>query len=342
MTRINNHPRKRILAIGRPKFALAELAELEALYDVDFVMPTNRSETKSAIAEICAKTPAPYDACFWLFGWTHYKPFDKDLLEPVLPCGMFAGGGAGYDNVDVEWMSHNGAWYSNTPGTPTTGTADMHIFLMLAALRGTTLAERTCREGRWREGLPLFDDPDGKVLGIVGMGDIGREVAKKARIFNMDIIYYNRRRLPDEIEKELGAEYVSFEDLIKQCDVLSINCPLSKDTYHLISHKEFTKMKDGVYVVNTARGAIIDETALKEALISGKVCRAGLDVFESEPHIDPFFLNSDSVTIQPHYGGFSVGTIRKGEKLILENIKCYLETGKPVTPVNESELRLVN
>ncbi|KAK9464534.1 glycerate-and formate-dehydrogenase [Lipomyces arxii] len=288
---------KRVLAIGKPKFALAELAELEAKYEIDYVIPTNRFETFAAVHLACATRPTNYDWCFWLFGYTHYKPFDRELLEPVLPCGLYAGGGAGYDSVDVEWITSAGAYYTSTPGTPTIGTADMHVFLILAA-------EKVASEDRWRDGLPLYDDPEGKILGIIGMGDIERDVAGKMKAFDMKIIYNNRQRLPTDVEELLDAEYVSLEQLLRRCDVLSINCPLTKETYHLISTEEFDMMKNGVYVVNTARGAIIDEQAFKDASISGKVFRAGLDVFETKPHIDPFFRKCDRVTIQPHYGGF--------------------------------------
>ncbi|KAK9382924.1 uncharacterized protein V2V93DRAFT_389810 [Kockiozyma suomiensis] len=330
--------RRRILAIGKPRFALAELALLESAYDIDYVYPTNRAATISAIEKICSQRATTYDACFWLFGWTHYKPFDRDLLTPVLPCPMFAGGGAGYDSVEVDWITENGAWYTNTPGTPTVGTADLHVFLVLAVLRGTSLAEKVARSGHWRDGLPLFDDPQGKILGIVGMGDIGREVARKLRVFDMRIMYFNRRPLPKEIESELDAQYVNtLDELLQQCDVLSINCPLTPETWHMISDREFSLMKDGSYIVNTARGAIVDEAALQRALESGKINRAGLDVFETEPEISEFFRTSDRVTIQPHYGGFSVGTIRLGEKLVLDNVRQYLETGEPLTPVNREE-----
>ncbi|KAK7206771.1 D-isomer specific 2-hydroxyacid dehydrogenase [Myxozyma melibiosi] len=326
--------RRRILAIGKPRFALSEMAYLEANYDVDYVLPTTREATKSAIASVCKASPTPYDACFWLFGWTHYRPFDEDLLAPVMPCPMFAGGGAGYDAVDVKWITSHGALYTNTPGTPTIGTADMHVFLVLAALRGTTLAEKTAREGRWRDGLGLMDDPQGKVLGIVGMGDIGREVARKLKVFDMDIAYYNRRQLPADVEEKLGAKYYSsLDELLKKCDVLSINCPLTPETKNMISDREFALMKDGSYFVNTARGAIVDEEALIRALESGKISRAGLDVFATEPNINEYFRKSDRVTIQPHYGGFSVGTVKFGEKLVLGNIRSFLESGKPLTPV---------
>ncbi|KAK9459199.1 D-isomer specific 2-hydroxyacid dehydrogenase [Lipomyces oligophaga] len=171
------------------------------------------------------------------------------------------------------------------------------------------------------------------------MGDIGRDVARKLRVFDMKIIYYNRRQLAPELEKELEAEYIpTLQELLKRCDVLSINCPLTPETHHLISGPEFALMKHGSYLVNTARGPVIDEPALKEALISGKIKRAGLDVFENEPDIDPFFRTCEQVTIQPHYGGFSIGTIRKGEQLVLNNIRSFLETGKPLTAVNADQL----
>jgi lactate dehydrogenase-like 2-hydroxyacid dehydrogenase len=152
----------------------------------------------------------------------------------------------------------------------------------------------------------------------------------------MDIQYYNRHRLPREDEIAYNATYcATLEELLKTSDIISVSCPLNATTKGLLSYKEFSQMKDGVFLVNTARGAIIDEASLIAALESGKVARAGLDVFEDEPRINPYFVNSDRCIIQPHLGGLTKKATRDAEKECLENIKSLISTGRPVAPVNE-------
>jgi lactate dehydrogenase-like 2-hydroxyacid dehydrogenase len=160
--------------------------------------------------------------------------------------------------------------------------------------------------------------------------------ARKASVFNMDVQYYNRRRLPREDEITYNATYcATLEELLRTSDVISVSCPLDLTTKGLLSHKEFSQMKDGIFFVNTARGAIIDEAALIAALESGKVARAGLDVFEDEPRINPYFVESDRCIIQPHLGGLTQKARRDAERECLENIKSLFSIGRPVAPVNE-------
>lgn len=150
----------------------------------------------------------------------------------------------------------------------------------------------------------------------------------------MKIKYYNRHQLPPEEEAKYGAEYCpSLHELLGASDVVSLNCPLNAATTNLISTAEFAAMKDGVFLVNTARGAVVDEKALKEALESGKVARAGLDVFCNEPNVDPWFLESDKVVVQPHLGGLTDSAFQKAERECFENIRAVFKTGKPLSPV---------
>jgi lactate dehydrogenase-like 2-hydroxyacid dehydrogenase len=152
----------------------------------------------------------------------------------------------------------------------------------------------------------------------------------------MKVKYYNRRRLPAEDEDQYHATYCpTLEDLLRTSDIVSVNCPLNDATTGLLSHKEFSQMKDGVFFVNTARGAIIDENALIAAMESGKVARAGLDVFEIEPKINPYFVQSDRCIIQPHLGGLTTKARRDAERECLESIKSLFKAGRPVAPVNE-------
>lgn len=241
--------------------------------------------------------------------------------------------GAGYDQVDVHACSARNPpiRVSNVPTAVDDATADTNMFLIIGALRNFNTGMQALREGKWRgqPAMPLGHDPQGKVLGILGMGGIGRNLKKKAEAFGMKIIYHNRRKLSDELTA--GAEYVSFDDLLSRSDVLSLNLPLNvsdvwslwsrgyanlekKNTRHIISTPEFAKMKDGVVVVNTARGAVMDEAALVEALDSGKVFSAGLDVFEEEPKIHPGLVGNPNVMLVPHMGTWtkevSLGSFR--------------------------------
>jgi len=178
---------------------------------------------------------------------------------------------------------------------------------MLGALRRIHVPYNNLREGKWRgPGFQLGYDPEKKVLGILGMGGIGRDVAARARAFGMTIQYHNRSPLSPELE--LGAKYVSFEELLKTSDVFSLNCSLRKETVGIIGKKEFAQMKKGVILVNTARGKLIDEQALVEALDEGKVFSAGLDVYEEEPTINPGLLNNPNVVLLPHIGTATLET----------------------------------
>jgi glyoxylate reductase len=175
------------------------------------------------------------------------------------------------------------------------------MFLIIGALRRIHIPLTTVRAGSWRGSSPqLGRDPQDKVLGILGMGGIGQQVAVRARAFGMKIQYHNRKPINPELEQ--GAKYVSFEELMKTSDVLSLNCSLRKETEGIIGKKEFAMMKDGVVVVNTARGKLINEEALVEALKSGKVFAAGLDVFCEEPTGNEGLLKSQDVVLLPHIG----------------------------------------
>ena len=180
-------------------------------------------------------------------------------------------------------------------------TADITIFLLIGALRSIHGPYTACREGKWRgANFVPGTDPEDKVLGIIGMGGIGQAVAHRARAFGMKIQYYNRSRLSAELEKE--AKYVTLDELLSTSDVVSLNCSLTAETTGLIGKKEFEKMKKGAVIVNTARGKLIDENALVEALNKGNLRAAGLDVFENEPEIHKGLYNAPNVFMTPHIG----------------------------------------
>ncbi|KAI1639266.1 D-isomer specific 2-hydroxyacid dehydrogenase [Biscogniauxia mediterranea] len=174
----------------------------------------------------------------------------------------------------------------------------------------------------------LGHDPQGKTLGILGMGGIGRNLARKAGAFGMRVRYHNRARLDPEVEASCGgAEYVGFEELLAESDVLSLNLPLNPQTHHLLSGPQFSLMKPGIVIVNTARGAIIDEAALVAALASGRVASAGLDVYEDEPRVHPGLLSNPRVVLVPHMGTWTVETQTKMEEWTLSNVRAALESG---------------
>ncbi|PWY91525.1 hypothetical protein BO94DRAFT_533673 [Aspergillus sclerotioniger CBS 115572] len=262
--------------------------------------------------------------------------FDAELLAALPPSLKYIGhNGAGYDNIDIAACTEKGIAVSSTPVAVNNATADVAIFLMIGALRQAYIPLSSLRAGQWLGNSTLGRDPQGKVLGILGMGGIGREMATRARAFGMKIQYHNRSRLSAELED--GAEYVSFDELLANADVLSLNLALNASTRHIIGAKEFEKMKDGVVLVNTARGALIDEKALVAALESGKVLSAGLDVYENEPAIEPGLVNNPRVMLLPHIGTMTYETQREMELLVLNNIRSAVETGKMITLVPEQK-----
>ncbi|KAF2439201.1 hypothetical protein P171DRAFT_436530 [Karstenula rhodostoma CBS 690.94] len=262
--------------------------------------------------------------------------FDSELLDALPKTLKFiCHNGAGYDNIDVPACTERGIAVSSTPIAVDDATADVALFLMLGALRNITASFQAVRQGNWRGNFALGHDPKNKVLGILGMGGIGSAVAHRAKAFGMKIQYHNRRRLP--VEKEEGAKYVTFDELLGTSDVLSLNLSLNPSTRHIIGGREFEKMKDGIVIVNTARGPLIDEAALVDALKSGKVWSAGLDVFEEEPKIHPGLLEAENVVLLPHMGTATYETQRDMELLVLDNLKSAIQSDKLLTQVPEQK-----
>lgn len=207
---------------------------------------------------------------------------------------------------------------------------------MLGALRKVTNPFISVRKGEWRgKGYGLGHDPKRKTLGILGMGGIGQAVAARAKPFGMSIQYHNRNRLP--ADQEQGAKYVSFEELLRTSDVISLNLALNANTRHIISKPQFDMMKTGVCIVNTARGPIIDEAALVEALNSGKVGSAGLDVFEEEPKVHPGLLDNTNAVLLPHLGTSTWESQKDMELLVLDNLRSAIEGKGLITPIPEQK-----
>ncbi|KAM5442090.1 glyoxylate reductase [Microsporum canis] len=264
---------------------------------------------------------------------------DQEVVD-ALPKSMefLAHCGSGYDQVDVAACSARSPplRVSNVPTAVDESTADVALFLIIGALRNFNAGMQNLRAGKWKgypEPIALGHDPQGKILGILGMGGIGRNLKKKAEAFGMTVIYHNRKKLSEELAG--GAQYVSFDELLAQSDVISLNLPLNKNTRHIISHAEFAKMKTGVIIVNTARGPVLDEEALVMALDSGKVTSAGLDVFENEPKVHPGLIQNPNVILIPHMGTWSIETQTGMEEWAISNVRQAVETGKLKSPVPE-------
>ncbi|EXJ84040.1 hypothetical protein A1O3_04707 [Capronia epimyces CBS 606.96] len=333
-------PRPRVLSITYPSWAGEEyLGEFESKFDLHVLTPGDRQTT---VQRLAAKVAAdgPFDALVILMGILPYEPFDEELLGPLVPhCKVIGSASAGYNEFDVDWMSRNGIVFCNSRNAVNEATADMAILMMLGILRDIQSLETSVKKGAWRGGIPgplvPTRDPTGLKLGIVGMGAIGKHVARKARVFNMHIIYHQRNRMSAEDEALYGATYCStLDELLSSADVISFHFPLSDKTKGMISHAEFAKMKDGVFIVNTCRGPVIDEEAFIAALESGKVARAGLDVHHNEPDINPYWIGNDRVIIQPHMGGLTDVAWQRAYREALENIRSFLQTGKAISPVN--------
>ncbi|MCJ1303368.1 hypothetical protein MMC08_006177 [Hypocenomyce scalaris] len=262
--------------------------------------------------------------------------FDEELIKHLPKSWKFlCNNGAGYDQIDVAPCTAAGLHVSNVPTAVDAATADTALFLMLGALRGFASPIATLRQNKWKgsPAAPLGHDPEGKVLGILGMGGIGRELKKKAEPFGIKVQYHNRSRLSDELAG--GARYVSFEELLKTSDVLHLSLPLNKQTRHIISTPQFALMKPTVVIINTARGAVMDEAALVQALKEGKVASAGLDVFEDEPNVHPGLLENPHVLLLPHMGTWTVETQTAMERWNIANVRAAIKDGKLNSPVPE-------
>ncbi|KAI5922949.1 D-isomer specific 2-hydroxyacid dehydrogenase [Camillea tinctor] len=263
-------------------------------------------------------------------------PFDAELVAALPPSWKYiAHNGAGYDNIDVAACAARRIAVSATPGAVDDATADVALFLMLGALRQAHEPLTALRQGRWKGAARLGRDPRGKTLGILGMGGIGRAVARRARAFGVrEIVYHNRRRL--DAGREEGAVYVgSLDELLARADILSLNLALNESTRGIIGARELAMMKRGVVVVNTARGGLVDEDALVKALEEGQVGAVGLDVYEREPEVHPGLMKSDRAFLLPHLGTSTYETQRDMELLVLRNLEAAVEEGKMLTLISE-------
>jgi glyoxylate reductase len=258
---------------------------------------------------------------------------DAGLIAKAGPnLKLIANFGTGVDNIDVKAATDRGILVSNTPGVLTEDTADMTMALILAVPRrlveGVAALEKDHFKG-WSPTWMLGHRLQGKRLGIVGMGRIGQAVARRARAFGLQIHYHNRKPVHAEIEQDLEATYwESLDQMLARMDIVSINCPHTPATYHLLSARRLKLMKKTAYIVNTARGEVIDENTLARMLETGELSGAGLDVFENEPAVNPKLLKAANVVLLPHMGSATIeGRIDMGEKVIV-NIRSFVDGHK--------------
>ena len=246
---------------------------------------------------------------------------------------LIANYGAGVDHIDVQTARERGVLVSNTPGVSADDTADMAMGLILAVTRRMPEGLALMQSGEWGGWAPttlMGGRIAGRRLGILGLGHIGQAVARRAAAFGMDIHYHNRRRLRPETEDELGATYwESLDQMVARMDVLSINCPHTPSTFHLMNARRLKLMKPEAVIVNTSRGEVIDENALTRMLRAGEIAGAGLDVYEHGAEVNPRLRDLKNVVLLPHMGSATVeGRIEMGEKVIL-NIKTFDDGHRP-------------
>jgi glyoxylate reductase len=255
---------------------------------------------------------------------------------------LIANYGAGVDHIDVTTARQRGILVSNTPGVLTDDTADMTMALILAVTRRMSEGMAQMQSGDWKGWAPtalLGGRVSGRRLGILGMGRIGQAVARRAAAFGMQVHYHNRRRLRPEVEEALGATYwESLDQMVARMDVLSINCPHTPSTFHLMNARRLKLMKPEAVIVNTSRGEVIDENALTRMLRAGELQGAGLDVYEHGTDINPRLRELDNVVLLPHMGSATLeGRIEMGEKVII-NIKTFEDGHRPPDQVVPSML----
>lgn len=247
----------------------------------------------------------------------------REVIEAGEKLKVIGRAGVGLDNIDLKAAEKHGVKVLSSPEAPTIAVAELVFGLLLSLSRKISYCDRMMKEGKWVKREALGFELKSKILGIIGLGRIGREVAVRARAFDMKVVYYDVYRPSSEIEESLGVEFREFSDLLRESDIITIHVPLLPQTYHLIGEKEFALMKDGVILVNTSRGAVVDTKALLEALKSGKVAGACLDVFEHEPPAEDWeleLIKLPNVIATPHIGAMTIEAQRKASVILANKI----------------------
>lgn len=262
---------------------------------------------------------------------------DEEVLAKAPKLRIIANLAAGFDNIDLDAATRRGVCVTNTPGVLSETTADLAFALLLSTARKIPQSDRYVREKNWKEAwhpmLMLGQDVHGKTIGIVGMGRIGLEMAKRAKGFGMKIVYTNEKNNPEA--DAIGCKKVSLDDLTESSDFISLHVPLTSETKNLFDAKRLARMKRTAILINTARGAVVDQKALAEALKKGTITGAGLDVYEKEPiEPDDPLLSLENVILAPHIGSGSLETRSRMSRMVAENITAYFAKKKPPQLLN--------
>ncbi|MGB6390989.1 MAG: D-glycerate dehydrogenase [Candidatus Acidiferrales bacterium] len=264
-----------------------------------------------------------------------------ELLDAGPKLRIVATVSVGFDNIDLAACTARRVVATNTPGVLDDTTADLAFALMLAVARRLVEGDVWIRSGAWPGWAieqHLGADVWGKTLGIIGFGRIGQELARRAGGFKMRVIYNTRTRVSSEIERELKAQFVDRDTLLRESDFVSLNVPLTPETRHLISRDALAKMKRNAFLINTARGPVVDEAALVEALAAGTIAGAGLDVFEREPEVHPALMSMKNVVLAPHIGSATVETRTRMAVTAVNNVAAYFAGRRPPNALNPEAL----
>lgn len=321
---------KQVLVLGNlPKECSAKLQKVATVTEHYRENSLNPEKMIELLADKDAVISEPLD---------HLTP---EILDQCTRLLVVSNRAVGFDNVNLKEATKRGVLVSNTPGVLDAATADLAFALFLAVTRRIVEADKYVRSGKWsgyRSDLLLGPDIYGKTMGIVGMGRIGKAFAQRARAFGMKIIY-TRFSDPDqkdrEYQQELSATRVTLEELLENSDFVSLHCPYTKETHHLLGKAELNKMKPDSILINTARGKVVDENALVAHLEAGRIFGAGLDVFENEPHVPETLKKLDNVVLAPHIGSACVDTRRKMTEMSVDAILNAFNGQKPVNLLNQ-------
>jgi glyoxylate reductase len=265
----------------------------------------------------------------------------KEIIDAAPRLRVVSNIAVGYDNIDLEACNRRRILVTNTPDVLTEATADLTFALILAVARRVVEGDRYVRAGNWKHWLWNYlwgTEMHGKALGLYGFGRIAQATARRARGFSMRVLYYARHRVSADVEKEFAAEFVDRETLLQQSDFLSLHVPLTPETRHAIGATELSMMNPSAFLINAARGPILDEEALVQALQAGRLAGAGLDVFENEPKVHPALLSLDNVTMMPHVGSATAETRLRMAMLASENLLAALRGERPKNLVNPEVL----
>ncbi len=260
---------------------------------------------------------------------------DKSIIDQAGALKVIANYAAGFNNIDVELARSKGIEVTNTPDILTPATADLTWALILAASKRIVESDTFLRAGKfkgWDPLLMLGGEITGKTLGIIGAGRIGQAVGKRAKGFDMQLLYFSRNK-EKQFEIETGARFLSLETLLKESDFITFHCPLTEKTHHLLNKERMKLLKPSVFIINTSRGAVIEEEALIDALAEGRIAGAGLDVFENEPHVPDRLLRLKNVVLLPHIGSATLETRSEMARIAAKNVISVLENNKALNPV---------